>query len=398
MFLTGYESNQLWVCCLDRAHGRELWRRAVPATAIERTTSMGSPACSTPVVDGTRVYVYFGSFGLASFRLDGTPEWQVPLPTPIMQHGTGTSPVLTKDHIILLCDQDTESFLLAVNRATGKTAWRTARPEFRRGFSTPLIVTNDGRELIVVGGSLKVVAYHARDGQETWRLSGLPNEMCASPVAGQGLVYVGGWTSGVGGTPMPTYDALLQQADKDQDRKISKDEATGPDAMHFPYIDADKDGFITRTEHDTIARIFTESKNALFAIDPSGHGDVTSTHARWRQTNGLPYVPTPLYYQGRLYLVKNGGFLTCLNATTGEPLYVEKKLDAGGDYYASPVAADGKIILTSRKGMVTMVKAGDAFEVMARNNLEDSILATPALVDNIIYFRLSNRVLAIGTP
>lgn len=398
IFFTGCESNQLFVGCIDRETGRELWRRTAPPASIERTTSMGSPACSTPVTDGQRVYAYFGSYGLLCFRTNGAPEWQLPLPEPITQHGTGTSPILAGDNVILLCDQDTGSYLLAVNRITGKTAWRTERPGFRRGFSTPLAFQSSGRELVIVGGTLKAVAYDARDGAEVWSLSGFPNEMCASPVSGRGLVYLGGWTSGVGNTPMTNFTALLKLADKNGDGMISQEEAVGPAAMHFPYIDANKDGQISREEWETIEHVFNESKNAFFAIDPTGHGDITQSHARWRQTNGLPYVPSPLFYQDRIYLVKNNGLLTCYNAVTGAPLYVEQKLGAGGDYYASPVAIEGQILLTSRKGILTIVKAGDTFEVLARNDMEESILATPALVDGKIYLRGLNRVYAIGEP
>ena len=394
--LTGCDQNRLWVCGIDRAKGRLVWRQPAPATPLERTSSLGGPACSTPVTDGERVYAYFGSYGLLCYQTNGAPLWQLPLPTPITQHGTGTSPILAGDNVVLLCDQDINSYLLAVDRVSGKVAWKTARPGFRRGFSTPLAVQTAQRELILAAGTLKAVAYDARDGHEVWSLSGLPNEMCASPIGGGGCVYVGGWTSGVGGPRMSDFAALLQAADKNGDGKISREEAVGPAQTHFPYIDADKNGEISRDEWETMAQIFNEAKNAFYAVDPNGLGNITQTRVLWSQTNGLPYVPSPLYYRDRVYLVKNGGLLTCLDARQGKPCYVEQKLGAGGDYYASPVAADGRVVLTSRKGVLTIIKAGDTFEVLARNDLEEPILATPALVDNRLYLRTQNRILAIG--
>ncbi len=397
IFLTGYDGAKLETLCLDRRTGQVAWRRTAPATAIEKVTSMGSPAASTPVTDGRRVYVYFGSFGLLSYDGDGREEWRKPLPTPVTQHGTGTSPILEGDLLLLVSDQDVDAYVLAVNRNTGQTVWKTERPGCRRGFCTPLIWRDAGEPVLIVPGTLRVVAYRLTDGQPLWRVDGLPNEMCASPALGAGLLFVSGWTPGAGETKFPSFQSLLEQADADKNGSLSRAEAPpGPAQQHFPYIDANKDGQITRAEWEAMAEIFAKSTNALLAIRPGGAGDVTTTHLAWRETRGLPYVPSPLFYRDRLYLVKNGGLISCFNATNGVASYVEQKLGAAGDYYASPVAANGKICVASRRGVLTVFEAGDVLKVLAQNELGETTLATPAVSGHCLYVRTQDHLFAFG--
>jgi outer membrane protein assembly factor BamB len=134
----------------------------------------------------------------------------------------------------------------------------------------------------------------------------------------------------------------------------------------------------------------------LFAVRPGGRGDITESHVTWKHTRGLPYVPSPLFYEGRVYVVKNGGMASCYEAKTGRVLYQEERLGAIGDYYASPVAADGKVYFASQPGVVTVIKAGDVFHVLAQNDLGEQIMATPAIVDGNAYFRTANYLSAFG--
>lgn len=397
IFLTGFDDGKLVVLALDRRDGRVLWRHDLPPGVLERGSGNSHPACSTPATDGERVFVYFGAFGLAAYELDGREAWRKPLPTPITQHGTGTSPVLAGDTLVLVRDQDAGSHALAVDKKTGDTLWKTERPEFRRGFSTPLPWPEDRPEEVIVAGTLRLAAYDLKDGTERWTVAGLANEMVTSPVAGGGLVFVAGWTPGAGASTMPSFDALLEQGDRNQDGKLTRDEAPpGPAKQHFLYIDANKDGLVTREEYAAIADIFRRSKNVLLAIRPGGRGDVTASHIAWSQARGLPYVPSPLYYEGRVYLVKNGGLASCFEAASGRVLYLEERLGAIGDYYASPVAAGGKICAASQPGTVVVYRAGDTLDVLARNPLGEEIMATPAIVGDRIYVRTARGLYAFG--
>ena len=197
--------------------------------------------------------------------------------------------------------------------------------------------------------------------------------------------------------PDAAFDKLLEEGDANQDGQLTREEfPSGPAKQHFVYIDADKNGRVTREEYSAIARIFDESKNVALAIRPGGHGDVTGTHVVWKATRGLPYVPSPLYYEGRIYLVKNGGLASCFDAPTGEVLYQEERLGALGDYYSSPVAAAGKICAASQPGVVVIYRASDTLEVLARNSLGEPILATPAIVDGHLYVRTKSQLYAFG--
>jgi len=397
IFVTGLSDGKLETLGLDRHNGKILWRRAVEPGPMEKGSRNSNPAAATPVCDGSNVCVYFAAFGLISYNLDGKEQWRKPLPTPVTQHGASSSPVIAGGKVLLACDQDLDSYLLAVDAATGATLWRNERSGFRRGFSTPLPWPQHHPATAIVAGTLRLVAYNLRDGTEQWSVSGLPNEMVTSPVAGDDLIFVAGWTPGAGVSRLPRVDALLEQGDRDHDGRLTRDEApAGPARQHFLYIDADKDGFVTRAEWDSLARIFEQSQNALLAIRPNGTGDVTATHIAWKQTRGLPYVPSPLFYDGRIYLVKNGGLASCFEAKTGKVFYQEERLGVVGDFYSSPIAANGKICVASQPGTVVIYEAGDILNVLARNSLGEPIMATPAIVDGKLYVRTRGYLYAFG--
>lgn len=400
VFLTASADNQLLVLAYSRADGHELWRRPLPSGPVERGARLGHPATGTPAAEEDRVVVYFGPFGLASFAPDGTEQWRLPLPNPVTQHGAGTSPVIAGDLVLLNCDQDTGSYLLAVDKRTGREAWRTARPGARRGFSTPLAWPPSDPGVAVVAGTLRLTAYRLRDGAEAWHVEGLPNEMVSSPVGGDdGRIYVAGWVAGSGVSRMPAWASLVAEGDADHDGVLTRDEApAGPARQHFPYLDADKDGRLTRAEYEAAAHAFDASHNVAMAVRPGGSGDVTASHVEWTFTRGLPYCPTPLWLDGRLYLVRNGGLATCLDARTGRPHYQEERLGAVGDNYASPVASDGLVCVFSQAGVGVVYRAGDTLEVVARNALEEAVVATPAVGDGRLYVRTASTLYAFGNP
>jgi hypothetical protein len=273
--------------------------------------------------------------------------------------------------------------------------WRTERPEFRRGFCTPLVTGDGGERMVIAPGTTWVVAYALHDGGERWRAAGLPNEICASPVAAPGILLAGGWTSGSGVPRMPEFETVLSSADADRDGRLARDEApAGPARQHFAYMDADRDGVLTREEYAFIAGVFSRSQNALLAFPAKGAGEGMTNRVLWSATRGLPYVPTPLIHRGRVYLVKNGGLVTCLNATNGAVLYQEERLGVMGDNYASPVAAGDRIVVASQNGTVAVIRAADSLGVLSRNALGESVLATPAIADDTLFVRSQRHLWA----
>lgn len=416
IFLTAFDGTKLETICLDATTGATLWRRAAPAEKIEKVNRSNSPAASTPATDGRRVYAYFGSFGLLAYDVDGRELWKVPVPVPQNMFGTGTSPVVVGNRVVLVRDSDSmDSYVLAVHRETGEQAWKTPRPLFTGNWSTPMVWSHDGVEELIVPGSGRVVAYDPRDGAEHWSVSGFPQQPITTPVAGDGMLFAAKGGQGDPGQSLvnevPRWDALLKQFDANADAKLTPEEfpadygfelrkelPKGTDGNFLSLrtlvrmIDRNKDG-VTRFEWGMATTFLAANEDVMLAIKPGGEGDATETHVAWRQRRGLPELPSPLYYRGRLYVVKNGGIVTCLDPKTGQPVY-RKRLDAGGQYVASPVAADGNIYVASEAGVVTVFKAGDTFEPVAENDLAERLTATAGIVGDTLYVRTEKRLYA----
>ena len=159
----------------------------------------------------------------------------------------------------------------------------------------------------------------------------------------------------------------------------------------------DKDGRVTHEEYDHMKDMFEQAANQIFAIKPGGKGDITDTHVIWKVSKHLPYVSSPLCYQGRVFGIKNGGLASCYDLRTGKTFYQAERMDSPGDYYSSAVAADGRVYVASQKGTVVVVDAAsDALNVLARNQLGEQIFATPAILDGRIYLRTEKHLMAFG--
>jgi hypothetical protein len=401
IFLTGLEGGKLQTLCLDRSSGRILWRRAAPCDALEPAHQISGPASSTPCTDGTLVIVYFGSFGLLAYDFDGVEKWQRPLPPPMVEFGTGTSPILARELVILVSDGDQGSFLLALDRRTGRQIWRTERPEFRRSFATPYVWKHDQIEELVVPGSIWLRAYNLHDGTERWSFTGTSRVANSTPCAEEGLLFSASWN--IGADPgdrinLEPFDSFAQTHDADKDETLKREEIpAGPLRERFSQMDINKDGRVTAAEWAIMREMFARAGNAVLALRPGGRGDITTSHLAWKATRSLPYVSSPVCVGGRLYTVKNGGLASCYETKSGRVLYQDERLDAPGDYYASLVAGGGKVIAISQKGTATVLEAGDTLRVLARNELGAPVMATPALVQNTLYIRTTTELIAFGT-
>jgi outer membrane protein assembly factor BamB len=401
LFLTAFDQGKLATLCLRRADGRILWRQTAPADAIEAfQPEEGSPAAATPVTDGARVYSYFGSCGLVCYDFKGAEQWRHPFP-PLKSFGgfgSGASPVLADGLIILNRDQVGGSQLAAIKAANGELAWTTDRGQ-SYGWSTPAIWEQDGRKEIVLPASAALKGYDLHTGAEHWTVRGIAAATCSTPVVGDGLLFVSSWSNTEGGNAPPPFDAVLDKYDRNHDEALSAEELSGSDlARLFQALDLNRDQRITRDEYEPLRSLATRSKNILLAVRPGGMGDITRSHVVWTQTKGLPYVSSPLYYEGRLYLVKDGGLVSCFKAATGQPLFLQERLGAAGNYYASPVAANGHIYLASVSGAVSVLEAGDTFNLLARNELGERISATPAIAENTLYVRAGRHLFAFARP
>ncbi len=400
LFLTGFQEGQLLTLAFDPATGRELWRRSLSPRRIEDVhRSLGSPASATPATDDQSVYVHFGSFGLAAYDFDGTEKWRQPLPVTETEYGSSSSPLIVGRRVIQLLDQDSQSYLVALDADTGKVAWRVERPEMRRGFGTPIVWDHHGRTDLVVPGTIFMAGLNPLSGEERWRVSGLARITCTTPVVAGNSLFAASWTTGGDRSSerieLPNFAEVLAANDRDHDGRLSHAELPqGAAQERKKHLDGNRDGFVDRDEWESMAAIFAKVENQAWRLEASDSGAVTDAGVKWRFKRGLPYVASPLFHDGWVYLVKNGGLLTCLNAITGTPAYQEERLAAPGDYYASPVVADGHLYLASQPGVISVVKTGPRFEVVSRNDLKETVQASPAILGKTLYLRTASRLYA----
>ena len=426
IFMTGLEKGRLVTLAIDSETGEGLWRREAPEVPLEQVHEASNPASSTPLVDTENVYVFFGSYGLICYDQGGNERWKKAIPTPKSLYGMSTSPIACGDNLILVLDNDenlpdsrlSKSRVIAVNRPSGELEWETARPMNRSGWSTPTIWRHGGGDELVILGNGRVAGYDAKTGLEKWFATGFSRETIAMPIYGDGKLYAA--ASMLGGVPdeqpdpEPFWDAVLL-FDKNDDGKLERAEMsehfTFPlrpelppghpgfgipipkdedrrsarlDSM-FRQIDKDRDSYWSRDEFLNVMK-FDRGKPRLMAVRPGGEGDVTETHVPWQMHRSLPEIPSPLFYDGTIYMVRNGGLLAAVDTEDGELLYRER-LDAPGQYSASPVTANGLLYLVSNLGVLTVAATGKEFQVNHQFDLDDPVFATPAIDESTIYVR-----------
>lgn len=401
VFLTTFADGHLETRAYSVADGHLLWAKAAPHEKLEEFhQTEGSPAAATPATDGKVVVSYFGSFGLQAHDLEGRELWRHPLPTSVTSgnFGSGTSPLIYEGRVILNRDMARGSSILALDLKTGAKVWETLRPEAPTSYGTPVIWGAGTRAEIIVAGSLMMKAYDPTSGSEKWAIKGLPSFTCTTPVLGDGMLFFAGWAPGKADSPFPTWASTVEKQDKNGDGWISVEEFEAGPAW-FKAQDLDGNGRLERSDWEMIGNLMKRGENVLLAVKPGGAGDVTATHVAWKFSKGLPYVPSPLYYDGRVYLVRDGGMMSSFDAKTGEPKYVQERLGTMGSNYASPVAADGRIYVASLQGAVSVVRAGgDKPEVLHRAEFGERIAGTPALVGRRLYLRTETKLYAFDRP
>ncbi len=326
------------VLALDATTGKILWRKTAWAGApYDSRHRRGSFASPTPVTDGTLVYAYFGGEGLFAYDGNGKLAWKyVPGGIATMGVGVGTSPLLYQGLVILLCDEDNgeKSFVVAVDKKTGKEAWRVAR-KIEVSWATPVLVRAGGRDELITAGSQHVIAYDPATGKELWRMKGLASNAVPSPVAGDDVVVL---SSG------------------------------------YP-------------------------EKVAVAVRPGGSGDITGTdRVLWTYNKGTAYVPSPILYEGLVYLMTDKGLVTCLDARTGAVKYEGARMPVPASFMASPVALAGSLLFMSQDGDTFVVKAGPQFEVLRTNALDEPISASAAAAPGRLFIRGERHLFAIGLP
>ncbi|MEE2714834.1 MAG: PQQ-binding-like beta-propeller repeat protein [Verrucomicrobiota bacterium] len=339
------DAHEWRVICLDLRTGKTLWsktvHRGVPSHARHLKNSFAS---ETPVTDGERVYAYFGNVGLFTFDMDGNRIWEYRWKPVKTRHGWGTaaSPFLHEGRIYVINDNDEQSFLAALDKKSGAVICSKNRDE-PSNWSPPFVWENSQRTEIITPGTGMTRSYDL-DGNVLWTLRGLSSITVPSPFAAGDLLYL---CSGYVG----------------------------------------------------------DKRKPLFAIKPGAKGDITlgpdETHNKfiaWCQKKAAPYMPTPLLYRGRVYVLLDRGLLSCYEAKTGRVIYDRERLGKSAKFTASPLAYNGRIFCFGERGETVVVDAGDAFRMTGRNELDDLIMSTPAIAGDSLIVRTLNHLYCIRKP
>jgi outer membrane protein assembly factor BamB len=342
-------SRQKWmIYAIDKRSGKVLWERVAREGEPRNKRHIKSTyASATPVTDGRIVVAWFGSEGVYAYDLDGTLKWKVDLgrvdmgayDIPTYEWGPASSPIIWNGLVILQCDTQADSFLLALKADTGETLWKTERQELP-SWGTPTVATTSAGPELVTNASNFIRGYDPKTGKELWKLGHSSKITAPTPIASDDL-----WVVASGRAP----------------------------------------------------------ERPVFVIRPNARGDITPANGEtrnqsivWSRTARGPYMPTPLIYGGLLYVLANNGVFDVYTLKSGDEVYRQRLSEIGSGYSASPVAADGKIYLSSEDGEMLVISAGPTFSHLATNSMGEPIMATPALSDGVMYVRSSRTLFAIG--
>ncbi|MDB4665814.1 PQQ-binding-like beta-propeller repeat protein [bacterium] len=434
IFLTAVREDELMTIALDKQSGKELWRRFAPVKATEKVHRAASQASSTVLVDEQYIIVYFGSYGLLCYDHDGNEVWKKPIPTPQTLYGMASSPIGFGEMVIMVLDDDrnlpgsklSRSRVVAYEKATGKEAWKTARPFSRSGWSTPIIWYHKvGTDLVVLGDG-RLNGYDPKTGEGKWHTTGFSRETIAVPVANRDHVFASSSRRGGDGdaetNPKPFWDAILP-FDKNKNGKIERSEMKVPFTFPFrPELPVDHPGFgfpmpvdLKKREErvDWILSWFDKNKDQawseeefmkgfkdkpgkplLVAVRPGGSGNVTETHASWSVNRNIPEIPSPLLHDGIIYLIRAGGVLAATDAQNGEIIYRNRISSLGGQCTASPVYANGHLYLVASHGVISVVATGRKFREIHSYDLGEESETTPAIDRNSIYIRTERHLIS----
>ncbi|HEV3385055.1 MAG TPA: PQQ-binding-like beta-propeller repeat protein [Gemmata sp.] len=325
----------LRVISLDASTGEIVWNKEVfeeVGKASPGIHSKNSHASPTAIVDGGQVFVHFGHMGTACLKAsDGSIVWTNNTLKYSPVHGSGGSPVLVDDKLVFIIDGSDKQMVVGLDRMSGKVKWQTPRKtkaQKKFSFCTPLVISVSGQKQVIAPGSDVMISVDPKDGKEIWRLNYTGYSVVPKPVYANGLVYF----------------------------------STGYDAPMF------------------------------YAIRPNGKGDVTDTHVVWTAKKGAPHNPSPLVIDDAVYLISDGGVLTCLDGKTGEQRWNER---VGGNYSASPMYANGLIYLLAEDGTATVVKPGSSFEAVAKNKMGERALASYGVDGDALLLRTEKALYRI---
>lgn len=401
IFLTTFNEDKLETRCHNRADRKLRWIRGEkPAHVEDFHRTHDSPAASTPATDGRHVVSYFGSFGLICHDVDGHELWGMPLPAALSggKYGSGTSPVIIGTRVLLNRDHPIYSTLLAVDLRTGAKLRETPRTEASGSFGSPTHWRSEGVDEVVLAGSAQLMGYDLTTGAERWAVKGVTDFVCTTAVVADGRLHFGGWSPGQADAPREPWADFLKKHDKNGDRTVTFDKNDPAGRDYLRGFDHTRDDKFSKEDWLPLEVAAARAENLLIAVKPGGRGEITARHVVWKFRCALPYVPSPLHYDGLIYFVKDCGLISSLDAKTGEPFYAQAHLTgAPSNYYASPVAAYGRLYLASLPGKLTVAQTGGTKpKIIHQADFGSHILTPTALVGDKLYPRTTDHFWAFG--
>lgn len=411
------DESHVGLFAYDAVTGQQLWMRSWPVGDLAEIHKTNSHASTTPAADAERVYFYFSTLGmLAVDAKTGDEIWHKKLPVPyfVFKWGAGMSPVLYKDLVLFCQDDDLNPAFYAYDKRTGDVRWKDDRSDMAVNYSHPVICETDSGDEIVVAGTGLLVGYDPTTGKRRWHARTLLRNIKTTPVTRDGVIYISLQSGGIANQWLASVD----QADTgNSDGKLTRDEVQAfvgkrkvPEAFFtktFTRGDLDGDGDLEGREldvaflhPDNFAGAAFDAETAgdeyILAVKGGGRGDVTDTHVLWKHsTKYTDHIVSPMITKDRMLLIKGGGIATCFDTNNGKPLYGPVRIQNESDYFASPVYGDGKIYIAGENGRIVVLQDAPSLKVLAVNDLGDSILGTPAIVDGALIVRTRNSIMRI---
>jgi outer membrane protein assembly factor BamB len=396
LILTGHDGDERIVLCLGAANGEQIWRRSLVRERAETFNPRNGPTTPTPTTDGQNVFVLFPEIGLLAYDREGTELWRTPLGPFRSVQGLAASPILVDGKVVLQVDTPEEAYVAAFDASSGKPVWRAERPTGVLGsYATPTVYSPPaGPTQVVVAGAVELTGYDVASGGRLWWARGVTVFPTGPPFVDGDSVYTvepveRGW---------PPFGEVLSLFDKDGDGIVALADAQADLIWQRSLIGIDRnsgngDGVVTRSEYDGVSSGVVGGGLCRLRID--GRGEVGDRQIVFRHEKGMPGMAGALLYQGVLYVVRNA-VVTTFDPETGRQLRQERIKDALGEYYASPVAGDGKLYLASLDGKVTVLKAGADWQVLSTADLGEPVIATPAIADGHVFIRTEKTLYAFG--
>lgn len=411
------DETHIGLFAYDAATGEQLWQRQWPIGDVDEIHKTNSHAATTPAADDKHVYFYFATLGMVAVdAATGADVWHQPLPVPyfVFKWGAGMSPVLYKDLVLFCQDDDLYPAFYAFDKQSGEIRWKDDRNDMAVNYSHPVICSTDDGDEIVVGGTGLLVGYDPQTGKRLWHARTLLRNIKTTPVCQDGVIYISVQSGGIANQWLASVD---KAETGNSDDKLTKEEIQAfvgarpvPESFYkktFDKGDLNGDGFLEGKEldiaflnGDNFAGAAYDSKDPaqefILAVRGGGRGDVTDTHVLWKHpTKHTDHIVSPLVLKNRMVLVKAGGIATCFDTQDGTSIFGPARIRNEGDYFASPVYGDGKIYVASENGRIVVMRSGDQPDVLAVNDMGDSILGSPAIADGALYIRTRKSLMKI---